>query len=98
MNLHKEETSFLYLVSTDSLIENSCLMKKPKLTVLISKYKNTLQKSQYDEYINYACESVCQKSVIETQANEGTFVDNFKTIKLIENEQLYLNEENHFIK
>ena len=93
MNLHKEETSFLYLVSTDSLIENSCLMKKPKLTVLISKYKNTLQKSKYDEYINYACESACQKSVIETQANEGTFVDNFKTIKLIENEQLYLNEE-----
>lgn len=93
MNLHKEETSSLSLISNDSSIENLCLMKKPKLTVLISKYKNTLQKSKYDEYINYVCESACQKYVIETQADEGTFIDNFKTIKLIENEQLYLNEE-----
>ena len=31
--------------------------------------------------------------MLETQADEGIFIDNFKTVKLIENEQLYLNEE-----
>lgn len=31
--------------------------------------------------------------MLETQADEGTFIDNFNTVKLIQNEQLYLNEE-----
>ena len=53
MNLHKEEISSLSLVSTDLSIENSCSIKKPKLTILIRKYKNTLQNSKYDKYINY---------------------------------------------
>ena len=43
MNLHKEEISSLSLVFIDLSIKSSYSIKKPKLTVLISKYKNTLQ-------------------------------------------------------
>ena len=100
MNDQQQEPYIHSLISTASLNRSnidsspSCSTPKPKpkLKVTITTYDNPLQRTKYDEYIDYSCRSF-QLYTTETEANEGTFVDDFEKVKLIENEQLYFNEE-----
>ena len=101
MNDQQQEPYIHSLISTASLTHSnidsspSCSTQKPKLKVTITTYNNPLQKAKYDEYVDYSCKSF-QQYTTETEANEGTFVDDFEKVKLIENEQLDFNEEQEY--